>query len=294
MPALPAPAKINLTLEILSRREDGYHTLRSVMVPIGLYDRIELEAAEPGARGSFTVEGDAAGAAAEDNLVLRALEAAGVKTPMRVTLEKRVPIGGGLGGGSSDAAAVLRAAVEGRLGPAGVEDWLGAARGLGSDVSFFMVGTAALVEGTGERVTALGKPPRWWSVVVQPPVSVATAEAYRLLDAARSRRGAPSRPRSESVSLRAADALQRAEFAALAAELVNDFHEPILAAYPAIARADAALRAACGSSLLSGSGSCLFALFENENEARAGAARIARDAVKDVFVVPFHRDDGWR
>ena len=294
MPALPAPAKINLTLEVLSRREDGYHTLRSVMVPIGLYDRIELEAAEAGARGSFTVEGDAPDGAAEDNLVLRALEAAGVKTPMRVTLEKRVPIGGGLGGGSSDAAAVLRAAVEGRLGPAGVDDWLGAARGLGSDVSFFMVGTAALVEGTGERVTALGKPPRWWSVVVQPPVSVATAEAYRLLDDARSRRGAPSRPRSESNSLRAAEALQRAEFAALAAELGNDFHEPILAAYPAIARADAALRAACGSSLLSGSGSCLFALFENENEARAGAARIARDAVKDVFVVPFHGDDAWR
>jgi 4-diphosphocytidyl-2-C-methyl-D-erythritol kinase len=294
MPALPAPAKINLTLEVLSRREDGYHTLRSVMVPIGLYDRIELEAAEPGARGSFTVEGDAPGGAAEDNLVLRALEAAGVKTPMRVTLEKRVPIGGGLGGGSSDAAAVLRAAVEGRLGPAGADDWLGAARRLGSDVSFFMVGTAALVEGAGERVTALGKPPRWWAVVVQPPVSVATAEAYRLLDDARSRRAAPSRPRSESASLRAADALQRAEFAALAAELGNDFHEPILAAYPTIARADAALRAACGSSLLSGSGSCLFALFENENEARAGAARIVRDAVKDVFVVPFHRDDAWR
>src|ERR1700682_388658 len=145
MPALPAPAKINLTLEVLARREDGYHTLRSVMVPIGLYDRIELEAAEAGARGSFTVEGDAPDGAAEDNLVLRALEAAGVKTPMRVTLEKRVPIGGGLGGGSSDAAAVLRAAVEGRLGPAGVGAWLGAARGLGSDVSFFMVGTAALV-----------------------------------------------------------------------------------------------------------------------------------------------------
>src|ERR1700692_709581 len=131
MPALPAPAKINLTLEILSRREDGYHTLRSVMVPIGLYDRIELEAAEPGARGSFTVEGDAPGAAAEDNLVLRALEAAGVKAPMRVPLEKRVPIGGGLGGGSSDAAAVLRAAVEGRLGPAGGGGWPGGGAGGG-------------------------------------------------------------------------------------------------------------------------------------------------------------------
>jgi 4-diphosphocytidyl-2-C-methyl-D-erythritol kinase len=283
MPSIAAPAKLNLTLEILSRRDDGYHTLRSVMVPIGLYDHVDLEPAEVATSGLEP-----------DNLVSRALRAAGVSAPLRVALEKRIPIGGGLGGGSSDAAAVLRAAAEGLLGPTETRDWLETARALGSDVPFFMTGTAALVEGTGERVTALGTLPPWWAVVVQPPASVATADAYRELDAARAKGGFASRPRSESASLRAVDALQRADFAALRAEMINDFHEPILAAYPAVARADAALRAACGASLLSGSGSCLFALFESEDEARNGAMRVASDAVKDVFVAPFHRDPTWR
>jgi 4-diphosphocytidyl-2-C-methyl-D-erythritol kinase len=282
MPVLPAPAKLNLTLEVLSRRDDGYHTLRSLMVPIGLYDRIGLEPANAGQPSGLAV----------DNLVSRALVSAGVNEPLHVTLDKQIPIGGGLGGGSSDAAAVLRAAAEGQLASTGRPDWLAAARALGSDVPFFLTGTAALVEGTGERVTALGSLPPWWTVVVQPVVSVDTADAYRLLDA--HQRSRAPRPRSESASLRAVDALQRADFAALGAELCNDFHEPILAAYPAVASADAALRAACGSSLLSGSGSCLFALFENEDGARAGAARLARDVVKDVFVVPFHCSDAWK
>jgi len=301
MLALAAPAKLNLTLEILSRRADGYHPLRSIMVPLALYDRIELEPAEPGAAGSFSLKtrpsahaqlsgDDAAG----DNLVVRALEAARVASPMRVLLDKQIPIGGGLGGGSSDAAAILKAAMDGRLGAAACADWLAAAGALGSDIPFFMAGTAALVEGCGERVTALGKVPHWWAVVVRPPVSVGTSEAYRLLDDVRTREPAPSRPRAESASLRAADALQRADFAALTIELSNDFHAPIIAAYPAIARAGAALRAACGASLLSGSGSCLFALFEVESAAQAGASRIDRDAVEDVFVAPFHEDRGWR
>jgi 4-diphosphocytidyl-2-C-methyl-D-erythritol kinase len=295
MLALAAPAKLNLTLEILSRRADGYHALRSLMVPIGLYDRIELEPVESGAPSSLVVKTDgAANDASEDNLVDRALKAARVATPMRVTLEKRIPIGGGLGGGSSDAAAVLRAAMEGRLAAGRCADWLETARALGSDVPFFMAGTAALVEGAGERVTALGKIPQWWAVVVRPSVSVATREAYRLLDEVRARNPLPSRRRSESASLRAVDALQCADFAALGAELINDFHEPVLATYPAIAWADAALRAACGSSLLSGSGSCLFALFENADEARAGAERIDRNGIEDVFVAPFHADHAWR
>jgi len=284
MPVLPAPAKLNLTLEVLSRRNDGYHTLRSLMVPIGLYDRIGLETAQNGTAAVLDA----------DNLVSRALAGAGVDGPLRVTLEKQIPVGGGLGGGSSDAAAVLRAAAQGLLASSGRRDWLATARALGSDVPFFMTGTAALVEGTGERVTALGSVPPWWTVVVQPPLSVATAEAYRLLDAARALAGSNRRPRSDSASLRAVDALQRADFAALGAELSNDFHAPILAAYPEVAAADAALRAACGSSLLSGSGSCLFALFEDEESARTGAARVERGALKAVFVAPFHRDGAWR
>jgi 4-diphosphocytidyl-2-C-methyl-D-erythritol kinase len=290
MPTLFAPAKINITLEILSRRSDGYHTLRSVMLPIGLYDRIELQASE---RGSFAANDPAL---AQDNLVVRALSAAGVRTAYAVELHKEIPVGGGLGGGSSDAAAVLRAAMDGSLGERDDRDWLEVARSLGSDIPFFLAGTGALVEGTGERVTALGALPQWWTIVGRPHASVATADAYRLLDAHRANEGeAATRPRSSSASLSAVDAIQRADFAALAASLVNDFHDIVLEAYPPVARAVAALRAAGAAHvMLSGSGSCAFALFGDEASARATEAALDRDAFDGVFVVPFHHDAAWR
>ena len=290
MPSLLAPAKLNLTLEVLARREDGYHTLRSVMVPIALYDEIVIEAA-PAA--SFTSDDPALAGA--DNLILRALRAGGVSSTFALHLRKAIPVGGGLGGGSSDAAAILRAAMSGALGPADCADWLAAARLLGSDVPFFLAGTAALVEGVGERVTPLGRLPPWWTVVVRPPAAVATAEAYRTLDRSRESRPPESRPRASSASLTAVDALQRADFPALSAALCNDFDEPIGAAFPAIARARSALGAAGASRpLLSGSGSCVFALFESEAAARACRAALRGEDGAQVFVCAFHHDAAWR
>jgi 4-diphosphocytidyl-2-C-methyl-D-erythritol kinase len=290
MPTLFAPAKINVTLEILSRRSDGFHTLRSVMLPIGLYDRIELRASE---RSSFTASDPAL---AQGNLVERALSAAGVRTAYAVDLHKEIPVGGGLGGGSSDAAAVLRAAMEGSLGELDERDWLEIARSLGSDIPFFLAGTGALVEGTGERVTALGSLPRWWTIVGRPHATVATADAYRLLDSRRATNGEPeTRPRSSSASLAAVDAIQRTDLSALEASLVNDFQDLVLAAYPQVAQAHAALRAAGAAHvMLSGSGSCVFALFEDEAGARATEAALDRAAFDGVFVVPLHHDDAWR
>jgi 4-diphosphocytidyl-2-C-methyl-D-erythritol kinase len=288
MPRLSAPAKLNLTLEILSRRDDGYHTLRSLMLPVGLYDQIEVE---PAPLASFNADDPAL--ASEGNLIVRALAAAGATTPHAVRLEKHIPVGGGLGGGSSDAAAILRAAQAGALGPAGTTDWLAAARGLGSDVPFFLAGTAALVEGTGERVTPLGRLPAWWALIVRPPQAVGTADAYRLLDESRAGDGrGPSRPRGTSASLAAVDALQRADFAALGTALVNDFEAPVAAAYPAVAAALAALAAAgAAQPRLSGSGSCVF---EDEAGARACAARLVPDGASRTFVVPFHHEAAWR
>jgi 4-diphosphocytidyl-2-C-methyl-D-erythritol kinase len=291
VPTLLAPAKINATLEILSRRDDGYHTLRSVMLPIALYDRIELN---PSAAPAFAASDPTL---ANDNLVMRALAAAGAESRFDAMLHKTIPVGGGLGGGSSDAAAVLRAAMEGELGDVAETDWLAAARSIGSDVPFFLAGTGALVEGTGERVTAIGTLPDWWVVVARPHAFVPTADAYRLLDGARALPGGemPSRPRATSASLAVVDALQRRDFDAFGASLVNDFHDVILAAFPDVARTDAALRAAGAAHvLLSGSGSCLFAAFENEAGAREVAARVAPDACEALFTVPLHHDRAWR
>jgi 4-diphosphocytidyl-2-C-methyl-D-erythritol kinase len=294
---LLAPAKINVTLEILARRDDGYHTLRSVMLPIGLYDRITLEPAAT-AEGSFAVDaatGDGS-ELARDNLVMRALAACGLAHAYDVRLEKRVPVGGGLGGGSSDAASVLRAAMTGAIGPAQACDWNAAARSLGSDVPFFLAGTGALVEGTGERVTPIGALPPWWVVVVRPHASVATADAYRLLASLRERDGAPAtRARGQSASLAAIDALQRGAFADAQAALVNDFHDPISAAYPAVARATEALaRAGATRPLLSGSGSCVFALFESERAAQTVRDAFEASAAEATYVAPLHHDPAWR
>jgi 4-diphosphocytidyl-2-C-methyl-D-erythritol kinase len=297
MPTLLAPAKINATLEILARRDDGYHTLRSVMLPLALYDRIELEPSAAGAAPSFVASDPAL---AENNLVARALAAAGLGERFDVRLEKTIPVGGGLGGGSSDAAAVLRAAMEGALGDVAPRDWIAAASALGSDVPFFLAGTGALVEGTGERVTAIGTLPDWWTIVARPHAFVPTADAYRRLDAARDAArdagsATASRPRSTSASLAAVDALQRRDFAAYTDSLVNDFHDVILAAYPAVARAAGALAAAGARHvLLSGSGSCLFAAFDDEPSARATASRVDPAAVEALFTAPFHHDAAWR
>jgi 4-diphosphocytidyl-2-C-methyl-D-erythritol kinase len=285
---LRAPAKVNLTLEVLARRADGYHALRSVMVPIGLYDEIRLE---PSAAPAFFASDAALGV---DNSVSRALEAVEAR-PYRVTLEKRIPAGAGLGGGSSDAASVLAAASEGQLGGIPERDWLATARSLGSDVPFFLTGTAALVEGTGERVTALGALPPWWVVVVRPKVAIATAEAYRMLAERREREPIPSRNRAASVSLALLSALQRGAFTDVVALASNDFHEPTVERFPEIARAHGALASAGATrSLLSGSGSCLFALCCDELTARALAKRVDRAAVADVYVAPFVASERWR
>lgn len=287
---LRAPAKINLTLEILNRQDDGYHRLRSIMLPIALEDEIAIEPAE---RFTFSCRPESLTA---DNLVVRALAAAGAGgAPLAVSLRKHIPVGAGLGGGSTDAAAVLRAAIDGALGPPAAHDWLAVARKLGSDVPFFLTGTGALVEGTGERVTALGALPPWWVVVLAPDVHVDTGDAYRRLAAARAQAPAAVRPRNESASLRALEAVQRGDYAAAIAAATNDFETLIAAAYAPVAHALQALRGAGAvHAMLSGSGGATFALCEREAQARALAAAIDLPGGARLFVVPLAAAVGWR
>jgi 4-diphosphocytidyl-2-C-methyl-D-erythritol kinase len=285
-----APAKINLTLEILGRRDDGYHALRSVMVPIALADELAFQ---PSDRFAFACDPPSL---AGDNLVVRAFARIGLENvPLAVALRKRIPVGAGLGGGSSDAAAVLRAAMRGELGSRPERDWIADARALGSDIPFFLVDGPAIVEGTGERVTALGPAPPWWIVLVVPNVHVATGPAYARL--AETRRAAPlrTRPRSDSATLRCGEALQRRDYDGVLAALTNDFEPIVRDAYPEVDATLSALAAAGapGRAMLSGSGGSCFALFPGEDEARrfAGALRAPRDAA--VHLVPFAASDAW-
>ena len=287
---LRAPAKINLTLEILARRDDGYHNLRSVFLPVGLYDELIVE---PASSFSFACE---PAALAADNLVVRALERIGFGAiPFALQLRKHIPVGAGLGGGSSDAAAVLRAAAAGTFGPPPARDWVADARALGSDIPFFLTGTGALVEATGERVTALGALPPWWVVVLAPAVHVDTGAAYRALADERRAHPAELRARSGSASLRALEAVQRGDLGAALAAATNDFEPLIAAMYPPVAAALGALRAAgAAPAMLSGSGGATFALCGDETAARALAARLVAPPDARSFVVPLAAEAAWR
>jgi 4-diphosphocytidyl-2-C-methyl-D-erythritol kinase len=168
-----APAKLTLSLEVTGVRPDGYHELRSEMVTLDLADELEFDdagsgfsvVAAPGSRAEHLVAGP-------DNLVVAALRAAGRTAAVRLT--KRIPVGGGLGGGSADAAAVLRWA--GCTDPAvGVR--------LGADVPFCLMGGRALVEGIGERVTPLPYERREF-LLLMPPFGMDTVAVYRAWDEA--------------------------------------------------------------------------------------------------------------
>jgi len=161
-------------------------------------------------------------------------------------------------------------------------------------VPFFLTGTGALVEGTGERVTAVGALPRWWVVVLAPDVHVDTGDAYRRLAAERQRSPAAARTRAASASLRAVEAVQRADYPAAIACAVNDFEPLIAATYAPVAAALRALRAAgAAHAMLSGSGGATFALCPAEADARALAGALTPPPGARLFVVPL-ASAGWR
>ena len=290
---IQAPAKINLTLEVLKRRHDGYHTLRSLMVPLAFADELQIE---PNDVPAFSCSDPTL--AGDDNLVVRALAALPELEPRSVRLIKYIPTQAGLGGGSSDAAAILLAAMSGAFGTVPDVDWLACARELGSDVPFFLAQTGALVEGTGERVTAIGKLPAWHVLLVKPPVATSTSEAYQEFD----RCPRAARARKTSVTLRALDALQRGDFATLEKCMSNDFHQIALApaphgqaAPPEIARAIDALHAAGASNaMLCGSGSAVFTLAQRSETIAGIAERVELPA--DYLRVATHFDTRplWR
>lgn len=264
--ARPAPAKLNLGLHVLRRRADGFHDLETVFLPIGWADTL---AAAPAPDLALTTT-DPGLPTDGRNLVVRAARAlaawGGVEAGARLHLDKRVPYGAGLGGGSSDAAAALRLLAElwGLAVPDGV--LAGLALGLGSDVPFFLDGRPALATGRGERLAPLagadGAPYRcpFWLVVAVPDVHVGTAEAYGLVTP--DDRDRPA----------LADVVRSNDLGRWRAELANDFQAPVEAAHPAVAAVRRALVAGgAGYAALSGSGSAVFGAFEAEAAARASA-----------------------
>lgn len=244
----PAPAKLNLMLRVVGRRADGYHLLQTVLRFIDYADTLRYRVREDGVIARVN---DVAGVPAEDDLAVRAARllksAAGTRFGAEITLEKRLPLGGGLGGGSSDAATTLLAL--NRLWGADLprERLLALALELGADVPVFVLGENALAEGVGERLTPVELPPAWYLVLV-PPVAVPTARIF-----------AHPELKRDSNPIR----IQR-----FSAEQAGNDLEPIVCReYPEVARHLDWLRRAAPA-WVTGSGACVFAAFPAERAAR--------------------------
>jgi 4-diphosphocytidyl-2-C-methyl-D-erythritol kinase len=260
---LPAPAKLNLFLHVTGRRDDGYHTLETLLVLIDCGDRVRLSRR----RDAMVIRGHGAvEVAAHEDIVVRAARlvqrAFRPREGVGIDVEKRIPVGGGLGGGSSDAATVLlglNRMWDLRLSR---QELMKVAVELGADVPFFIGGTPALARGIGEELHPVSVPPTWF-VVLTPSQPAATAAMFAAPELTRNSRSEKIQVYSEGYGR-------------------NDLQAVAVARFPEIAAClDALSREAPGAALtaMSGSGSCVFAAFPGEEIAMqvfAGVARTGR------------------
>lgn len=260
---LSAGAKINLGLRILGRREDGYHDISSVFQEVSLCDAVDISTGPGYGRIHLECSGDLP--EGRDNLAWRAarlfLDMTGEALDVDIALEKRIPVMAGLGGGSSDAACVLRglSMLTGK-GEAGLHR---AAAELGSDVPFFIAGGSARVEGRGERVTRIPAVP-FHAVLIHPPVRISTPIAYSLWD----RTADTYLTNSNMMKHDSASSAVWHEGKPFPHDLRNDFLPLLEKHVPEIAEVARYMRdSRHGSWGLSGSGPTFYALFHGEDEA---------------------------
>lgn len=254
-----SPAKVNLHLEVLERRPDGYHEIQTLMHRVGLYDQIEIREGGEGIR--LVTQGEAV-PEGTDNLACQAArlfcQELGIKDDLEIRIRKRIPVGAGLGGGSSNAATTLMALNE--LLQAGLDDQLLIALGarLGADVPFFIFQKPALARGKGEILTPVKLPAQLWFLMMVPPFQISTAWAYETYDRVAGQRKEAT-PIQESFP----------DVADLLLVLKNDLEIPAFTRYPEIGRMkEELLRKGARGALMSGSGSVVFGLFVGPEEAR--------------------------
>ena len=258
----PAPAKLNLFLHVTGQRVDGYHTLQTLFRFVALYDTLRFV---PRSDDRVVLANPIPGVAPETDLTVRAAEAlrraAGIRDGVTIHLLKRLPMGGGLGGGSSDAATVLLALnYLWRLGASQAE-LQALALPLGADVPIFVFGQSAFAEGVGEALSPVALPPAWY-LILHPGVAVPTARIFTAPDLTRD---------TPPIEARAwADAMVRGVG-------TNDLEAVAVALYPEVGMALDWLRAqpeTTGRIRMTGSGACVFAMFDDEQSAQAVQQRL--------------------
>lgn len=293
---LQSPAKINLQLRVVGKRVDGYHLLDMVMVPLAFADDIVVTIGERASQcdsgylnGGISLAQDVDPAFMtaslehinldNSHLCFRAAQAmrsaAGIDQDVHIAVTKRIPAGGGLGGGSSNAAAVLKALNDlwglgwsaQRLAEIGVS--------LGADVPFFCFAGPAHVSGIGEKVVEYQSFPASYVLLVNPDVHVPTADVFASLDFELTAEIAGAIPPQ----------LQRFEH--LTRCLENDLEAAAVAKFPRIAEVKQRVHALGGHALMSGSGSTVFGLFEHEASCREAAKRLQNEGFEFVVVTRF-------
>jgi 4-diphosphocytidyl-2-C-methyl-D-erythritol kinase len=263
-------AKLNLTLRVLGTRADGFHELRTIFQSLALHDTLTLTPI----RGEFTIECDDPGCPKDaSNLVWAAAERLwretgrrGTLSGVRVRIRKRIPMQAGLGGGSSDAAATLRALARWwRVDAGRVRD---VAASLGADVPYFLEGGTSLGLDRGDVLFPLVDAPPFWLTIVVPPFGVSTKDAYRWWDSRGRVRGGAGRIRRISARLH-----------------TNDLEPVVTAHHPEIGRIVRALeRAGASHAAMSGSGSAVFGLFDGRPPAERAAKALIRTFPKSAAV----------
>lgn len=289
---LKALAKINLGLDVLGRRENGYHDVRMVMQSIYLYDDVKLERkTAPGIELSsnlyFLPTGDG-------NIAYKAaqmlMDEFGIEDGVEITLNKHIPVAAGMAGGSSNAAAVLFGMNRLFGLKLSKKDLMERGVKLGADVPYCVIRGTVLAEGIGEKLKALPSMPKCTVLIAKPPISVSTKVVYEALDSSE----ITIHPDIDGLI----DALERGSLKGVASCMGNVLEDVTIPMYPVIAEIKRAMKESGAlNAMMSGSGPTVFGLFENKMAARYAQSRIRElGLARQVYVTNIHnarRDERW-
>lgn len=286
---LKAMGKINLGLDILGKRENGYHDVRMIMQTVYLYDQILLEKKEDTGiemeANLFFLPTD------ENNLAYRAAklltEEFGIKQGVRIALDKKIPVSAGMAGGSADAAAVLFGM--NRLFGLGLtqEDLKDRGVKLGADVPYCIMRGTYLAEGIGEVLTELPQCPRCHVLLAKPPVNVSTKTVYERFDRLDPHAARRSRPETDGMI----EGLERQDLRQICACMGNVLEQVTIPEYPVIEEIKNVMKSGGAlNALMSGSGPTVFGIFEDKHRAKETLARIKElKLAKQAYVTTMHR-----
>ncbi|MBG9206975.1 MULTISPECIES: 4-(cytidine 5'-diphospho)-2-C-methyl-D-erythritol kinase [Mammaliicoccus] len=257
-----APAKINLTLDTLYKREDGYHEVEMIMTTIDLNDRLTFECRDD---GEIIIDVEHNFVPSDHrNLAYKAAKLMqdryNIEKGVKISLEKSIPISAGLAGGSSDAAATFRGLNELWGINESLETLSELASEIGSDISFCIYGKTALCQGRGEKITHLPKPPSAWVVIAKPDIGVSTPEIYGALDL----------ENKEEVQTQAClKAIENNDYAAMCQSLGNSLEKVTMQLYPEVEKLKNTMsNTGVDAALMSGSGPTIYGFVQKERQAK--------------------------